>query len=110
MNIGGSKHKKAQAVLEYAIVIAVVVGVLLTMKAYLKRGFQGRLKAAVDPIGELYDPEQEQSSGKLEITSIKIEDETVTQDKVTRESNRFSTETRDVTIKSSSNSNVLSGL
>jgi hypothetical protein len=42
--------KKAQTILEYAMVIAVAVGVLLVMHNYLNRSLQGRLKAEIDKI------------------------------------------------------------
>ena len=45
---------KAQSTLEYALVIACVVAALLSMQFYLKRGMQGRLRAAGDEVGEQY--------------------------------------------------------
>lgn len=46
--------KKAQSSLEYAILIIIVLGALLTIQAYIKRGVQGRLKTATDDIGEQF--------------------------------------------------------
>jgi len=51
-----SKPKKAQSTLEYALLIAVVVGVLITMQAYIKRGMQGKLRDVTDQIGDQYSP------------------------------------------------------
>jgi uncharacterized protein (UPF0333 family) len=48
--------RKGQSTLEYAIIIAVVVGALLAMQHYVKRGYQGRLKSASDEMGEQFDP------------------------------------------------------
>ena len=48
--------KRAQATLEYAVVIIVVVAALLAMQIYLKRSVQGRLRSEADQIGELYSP------------------------------------------------------
>jgi len=48
--------RRAQSTLEYALVIAVVVGALVAMQVYVKRGVQGRLKSAADDIGEQYSP------------------------------------------------------
>ncbi|MDP8213461.1 MAG: hypothetical protein P9X22_09295 [Candidatus Zapsychrus exili] len=48
--------KKGQSSLEYATLIIVVIGVLLTMGVYFKRGIQGRWKASADGLGEQYDP------------------------------------------------------
>lgn len=48
--------RKGQSTLEYALIIAVVVGGLLLMQHYVKRGYSGRLKSASDEMGEQYDP------------------------------------------------------
>lgn len=47
--------KKAQSSLEYAILIIIVLGALLTIQVYIKRGIQGRMRAATDDIGEQYE-------------------------------------------------------
>src|SRR4030042_5192763 len=47
---------KAQSTLEYALLIAVVVGSLLYMQNYLKRSMQGRLQKIGDQIGDQYSP------------------------------------------------------
>ena len=44
------KNKKAQNTMEYAIIIAVVVGALSGMQLYMKRGMQGNLKDGMDKI------------------------------------------------------------
>jgi len=44
------KNKKAQSTLEYAVLIIIVIGALLTIQIYIKRGIQGRLKGATDDI------------------------------------------------------------
>jgi len=49
-------NKRAQSTLEYAILIAVVVGALIGMQTYVKRGLQGRLKAATDDVGSQFEP------------------------------------------------------
>jgi len=51
-----TKLRQAQSTLEYALLISVVVGGLLTMQNYLKRSVQGRLQASADEIGEQYSP------------------------------------------------------
>ena len=43
---------RGQSTLEYAILIIIVVGALLTIQQYVKRGIQGRFKSAADDIGE----------------------------------------------------------
>ena len=49
-------RKKAQSSLEYAGLVIIVLGVLIGIGVYFKRGVQGRWKAAVDEMGEQYDP------------------------------------------------------
>ncbi len=51
-----TKLRRAQSTLEYALLLSVVVGGLLTMQNYLKRSVQGRLQASADEIGEQYSP------------------------------------------------------
>lgn len=47
----GNRDKKAQSFLEYSLVIAVTVAVLILMQYYLSRNFQGLLKSHVDNLG-----------------------------------------------------------
>lgn len=48
--------KRAQTTLEYAILIGVIVGGLIAMQVYLKRGFQGKLKESSDSMGQQFSP------------------------------------------------------
>lgn len=48
--------RKAQSAVEFSILIIVIFGALLAIGTYVKRGIQGRWKAAVDDVGEQYDP------------------------------------------------------
>lgn len=48
--------KKAQSVLEYAVVVAVFISAILAMQIYLKRSVQGRLRETADSIGQQYSP------------------------------------------------------
>jgi hypothetical protein len=43
--------KRAQSTAEYAIVLALVVGAVVAMQVYVKRGLQGRIKNAVEFVG-----------------------------------------------------------
>ncbi|MFH0940746.1 MAG: hypothetical protein V1840_02695 [Candidatus Omnitrophota bacterium] len=54
--------KRGQSVMETAVLILVIVGALIAMQVYLKRGIQGRLRSGVDSIGEQYDPQATSSS------------------------------------------------
>ena len=47
-------QKRGQSTLEYAVLIVVIIGALLTIQVYMKRGIQGRLKSAADDIGDQY--------------------------------------------------------
>ena len=47
---------KGQSTLEYAILIIIVIGALLTIQQYVKRGIQGRFKSAADDIGDQFSP------------------------------------------------------
>jgi hypothetical protein len=49
-------NRKGQSTLEYAIVVAIIVGGLLAMQFYVKRGWEGKLKTAADDMGEQFEP------------------------------------------------------
>jgi len=46
--------RKGQSILEYAILLAVVIAVLLIMQSFVKRGYQGSLKRSADSMGEQF--------------------------------------------------------
>lgn len=75
------KNKRGQSTLEYALLIAVVVAGLLMLQIYMKRGFGGRVKSAVDDLGEQYDPVAFSSSYNTTTSSARQE---TFQNKVTR--------------------------
>ena len=50
------RKKKAQSTLEYAGLVALVIGAVISMQVYVKRGVQGRLKQNADDIGQQYSP------------------------------------------------------
>jgi len=43
--------KRAQTTAEYAVLIALVIGAVVTMQIYVKRGMQNRIKNVVDHTG-----------------------------------------------------------
>ena len=47
---------KGQSTLEYAVLIIIVIGALLSIQVYIKRGIQGRMRSATDDIGDQYAP------------------------------------------------------
>jgi uncharacterized protein (UPF0333 family) len=49
-------HRRGQSILEYSILLIIIIAAFITMQIYIKRGFQGRWKSAVDELGDQYDP------------------------------------------------------
>lgn len=54
MNRADHKYRKAQSVLEYSAIIAIVAVALIAMQVYLRRGAQGRLQATGDQMADQY--------------------------------------------------------
>jgi uncharacterized protein (UPF0333 family) len=52
------KQESAQVFLEYAIVVAAVITIMVTMGTFIKRGSQGMIKTVADQIGVQADAEQ----------------------------------------------------
>lgn len=50
------RKMKGQSTLEYAVLVIIVIGALLSIQVYIKRGVQGRLKSAADDIGDQFSP------------------------------------------------------
>ncbi len=48
------RHGSGQSTLEYAVLVVIIIGALLSIQFYIKRGVQGRLKSAADDIGDQY--------------------------------------------------------
>ncbi len=48
--------RKGQTTVEYAFIFVIVIGALIAMTLYIKRGIQGRWREAVDSLGDQYDP------------------------------------------------------
>lgn len=44
-------NKRAQTTAEYAILIAIVIGAVVAMQVYMRRGMQGRIRNVVDHVG-----------------------------------------------------------
>lgn len=47
----GKLSKRAQTTAEYAVLIALIVGAVIAMQIYVRRGLQGRIRDAVDHVG-----------------------------------------------------------
>jgi len=48
--------RKAQATLEQTVLVIVLIGALLAISPYFKRGLQGKWKATIDDLADQYDP------------------------------------------------------
>ncbi len=48
--------RRGQSTLEYVVLVAVVIAALLTMRIYMKRGLQGKLRSSTDSIGAQFSP------------------------------------------------------
>ncbi|MFA4854748.1 MAG: hypothetical protein WC616_05315 [Candidatus Omnitrophota bacterium] len=46
------RRRKAQSTAEYVIVLGLIVAAVIAMQTYVKRGFQGRVKDAVDYVDQ----------------------------------------------------------
>ena len=51
------RNRKGQTIIEYTVIIIIILGVVISMKDYVKRGVQGRWKSATDDVGDQYDPQ-----------------------------------------------------
>ncbi|MDD5194836.1 MAG: hypothetical protein PHQ96_04060 [Candidatus Omnitrophica bacterium] len=68
--------RKAQSTLEYALLIGVVVGALLSMQNYLKRSYQGKLQQVGDQIGDPYSPGHTKRTEEMNMTIASIQENT----------------------------------
>ena len=53
-NYLNKRWKRGQSTLEYAVLIIIIIGALLSIQVYIKRCVQGRLKQASDDIGDQF--------------------------------------------------------
>ena len=67
------KRQKGQSTLEYAILIIIIIGALLSIQVYIKRGVQGRLKSATDDIGTQFSPGNTNVIKKMTTSSVSDE-------------------------------------
>lgn len=62
-------NKRAQSTAEYAILIAIVIGAVVAMQVYVKRGLQARVRDVVDDVtlgGQATDAQDIFSGGQYE--------------------------------------------
>ena len=65
---------KGQSTLEYAMIIAIVVGGLIAMQIYMKRGVQGKLRESTDSIGDQFEAEATVISRTTNRTGITVQE------------------------------------
>jgi hypothetical protein len=63
------RYKKTQSILEYVVLLCVIVSSLLLMQVFIKRAYQGRLKAEAEQIGQQYSPGHTTSLIEINTTS-----------------------------------------
>jgi len=63
--------RKGQSILEYSILLAVVIAVLLIMQSFVKRGYQGSLKSSADKMGEQFSASSTTIKEKQEMAGAK---------------------------------------
>ncbi len=80
------KNHRGQNTAEYAIVIALIIGAVIAMQIYVKRGLQGRMKDATDYVAtetselgatkqyEPYYSEQSMTSAQKSTTDIEAQE------------------------------------
>ena len=70
------KINKAQSTLEYALLVAVVVGALVATQSYLKRSVQGRMQIIGDQMGDQYTPKDTYREENMYVTQGRITEDT----------------------------------
>ncbi len=60
---------KGQSMFEYITIVTIVLGAFIAAQIYIKRGLQGRWKAAIDDLGDQYDPLAANSDFYYRLTS-----------------------------------------
>ncbi len=50
------RKRQGQVTVEYAVMMIILIGALLSISSYFKRGVQGRWKETIDDMGDQYDP------------------------------------------------------
>jgi Flp pilus assembly pilin Flp len=65
--------RKAQGMLEYALLIAIFVAVIVALQIYVKRGLQGKFKQTADQIGEQFTTGQSYTIQRISQSATKEE-------------------------------------
>ena len=78
-------NQKGQSMIEYILLLTIIIGVIVAMGNYIKRGFSGRWKAALDGMGGQYDPRVAISNIQQDLVSTTNTDVIIVTDTVTGE-------------------------
>lgn len=74
--------KKAQSLIEYALVIGVVSSAFLAINVYMKRGIQAQIRISADELGQQKESEEfDLTKGKLEVSGQRMKSEAPAQKK-----------------------------
>lgn len=81
--------RKAQSMLEYAIVIFAIIAALLAMQVYIKRGLQGRLRQGADELS----PQQYEPKNTVSDITVMQNSDITTQTNTIEEQGKYKTTT-----------------
>lgn len=74
--------KKAQALIEYAMVIVVVSAAFMAINGYMKRGIQAQIRISADELGKQEESEElDIIKGRLEVSGQRMKSEAPSQRK-----------------------------
>ena len=93
------KKNIGQSTLEYAVIIAVVVGALLAIQIYLKRGVQGKLRESTDQIGQQFEANMTTGGSATRTVYDSTTVQAVNKGQTTVTSNAATGETTDETVE-----------
>ncbi len=95
---------RGQMLMEYVAIIIILIGALLAMQNYFKRGIQGRMKSSIDSVGDQYDPmttdtDITQRAQGRSVTTITVEEVGAGEKQTMRFDNSSMTETKSGTTR-----------
>ncbi len=67
------KGSKAQAALEYSVLISVVIAAIVAMPIYMKHSYEGKLRSSIDEVGKQSDTNQLEIVLKKSTTGESVE-------------------------------------
>ena len=64
--------RKAQSTLEYAVLIAIIGAGLVLLSAYVRRGYQGKLRDSSERLGEQFEPKKTEYTHIVESNPVTV--------------------------------------